>query len=283
MRDPVSSLTPPSAPTHFFEVVLAGSAHHTRVCTVGFGLYGHQDEGGPGTQCTITCADGNDDCSDTCPESYTCHCGRGWWTGMSFCKTTGDTGTCEARPVTDECNGHFGPTPEQGPEGELVYHYHARLTPPYTMGCFGPSWQRCAELHGPDANHCESLCMLYGYVCLPRERFHLAVVCAHFSRANPTTCLCCRLLRDMRDPGGRRLRAEGVQILPPFPFWSQPSSVPLFLTRWVSGLAARTCPHRYEHQFDFESVEFGPGYQMGQEIVPNRGNSSRHTDTHNLV
>ena len=37
--------------------------------------------------------------------------------------------------------GHFGPTDGDG--SELTYHYHVRLTPPYTLGCFGPSWQRC--------------------------------------------------------------------------------------------------------------------------------------------
>ena len=32
----------------------------------GFGLYGHQDEGGSGHACTVSCADGNDDCTDDC-------------------------------------------------------------------------------------------------------------------------------------------------------------------------------------------------------------------------
>ena len=44
----------------------------------GFGLFGHQDEGGSGAHCTITCADGNDDCTDDCEGSSECHCGRGW-------------------------------------------------------------------------------------------------------------------------------------------------------------------------------------------------------------
>ena len=72
----------------------------------GFGLYGHQDAGGPGTDCTVTCTEG-EDCSDTCEGHFQCHCGKGSWTGMDFCRTSGDTGTCENRPVTDECNGHF--------------------------------------------------------------------------------------------------------------------------------------------------------------------------------
>ena len=46
-----------------------------------------------------------------------------------------------------QCNGHFGPTRETD---ELQYHYHVRLTPPYTVGCFGPSWQECELLHGED-------------------------------------------------------------------------------------------------------------------------------------
>ena len=77
-------------------------------------------------------------------------------------------GTCENRPVTDECNGHFGPTPAN--EEELTYHYHVRLTPPYTLGCFGPSWQECAELHGSDANHyCSEICeTLVDGVCVQR-------------------------------------------------------------------------------------------------------------------
>ena len=119
----------------------------------GFGLFGHQDEGGPGTPCEVTCSE-EDGCEDTCEDDYQCHCGEGAWTGMDFCRTTGDVGSCENRPVTDECNGHFGPTP--GNLEELTYHYHVRLTPPYTVGCFGPSWQECEELHGPDANHCKT-------------------------------------------------------------------------------------------------------------------------------
>lgn len=46
---------------------------------------------------------------------------------MDYCRTTGDVGTCENRPVTDECNGHFGPTRETE---QLSYHYHVRLDPP---------------------------------------------------------------------------------------------------------------------------------------------------------
>eukprot|EP01047_Picozoa_sp_COSAG01_P012188 COSAG01_NODE_543_length_15700_cov_50.208961_9_plen_439_part_00 len=137
----------------------------------GFALYGHQDQGGPGTACTVTCDDAGEDCSDSCAAGSACHCGGGSWTGMDFCRTTGDTGTCENRPVTDECNGHFGPT---AANASLVYHYHVRLTPPYTLGCFGPSWQRCEELHGPDANHyCSEICeTLVDGVCVQRGFEH---------------------------------------------------------------------------------------------------------------
>lgn len=171
----------------------------------GFGLFGHQDEGGSGANCTITCADGNKDCVDDCEGASECHCGRGWWTGMNFCRTSGDQGTCEMRPVTDECNGHFGPTPRN--EGVLSYHYHTRLTPPYTVGCLGPSWQECAELHGPDANHyCSEICeTLVDGVCVQRG---------------------------------------------------------------------------YEQQFDIESVEFGPGYVIGQERVPDSPYMRRHNSTY---
>jgi hypothetical protein len=136
----------------------------------GFGLYGHQDEGGSGEQCTITCADGNDECTDTCSGTDVCHCTYGSWTGMDYCRTTGDVGTCENKPVTDECNGHFGPLPGHAPGNPLTYHYHVRLDPPYTLGCYGPSWQRCAELHGAQAyQYCSEICeTLVDNVCVQR-------------------------------------------------------------------------------------------------------------------
>ena len=60
----------------------------------GFGLFGHQDEGYDeiaGTACTVSCHD-QDRCDDTCEGDYQCHCGAGAWTGMNFCRTSGDTG-----------------------------------------------------------------------------------------------------------------------------------------------------------------------------------------------
>ena len=65
-------------------------------------LYGHQDAGGPGNSCSVTCSDSGEACEDTCTGFYSCHCGDGSWTGMDYCRTTGDAGTCENRPVTDE-------------------------------------------------------------------------------------------------------------------------------------------------------------------------------------
>jgi hypothetical protein len=124
----------------------------------GFGLYGHQDEAlgsSAGESCSLTC-DGNDDCTDTCDGRLTCHCGMGAWTGMDYCRTSGDRGTCESKPVTDRCNGHFGPTPKSD---ELTYHYHVRTTPPYTLGCFGPEWDECEALQGSDAHmYCSEEC-----------------------------------------------------------------------------------------------------------------------------
>lgn len=76
------------------------------------------------------------------------------------------------------CLRRQGPTPGSD---ELTYHYHVRLTPPYTLGCFGPSWQECAELHGPDANHyCSEICeTLVDDVCVQRgfeEQFDIEAV-----------------------------------------------------------------------------------------------------------
>lgn len=123
----------------------------------GFGLFGHQDESslmGGGGSCRVTCEDG--DCSDNCSNGLECHCGHGWWTGMDYCKSSGDTGTCESKPITDECNGHFGPT---SLSNDVDYHYHVRVTAPYTLGCMGPSWQQCEELHQSDTkNYCSEMC-----------------------------------------------------------------------------------------------------------------------------
>jgi hypothetical protein len=40
-------------------------------------------------------------------------------------------------PYLDACGGHFGVTPLSG--GAVVYHYHTQGTPPYTVGCHGPT------------------------------------------------------------------------------------------------------------------------------------------------
>ena len=50
----------------------------------GFGLFGHQDRGGDGNACSVTCA--GDDCFDDCGAGNACHCGSGHYTGIDFCK-----------------------------------------------------------------------------------------------------------------------------------------------------------------------------------------------------
>jgi hypothetical protein len=40
-------------------------------------------------------------------------------------------------PVLDACGGEFGVTPDSG--GEVVYHYHVQLDPPFAVGCIGPT------------------------------------------------------------------------------------------------------------------------------------------------
>eukprot|EP00698_Gefionella_okellyi_P018411 TRINITY_DN5513_c0_g1_i3.p1 TRINITY_DN5513_c0_g1~~TRINITY_DN5513_c0_g1_i3.p1 ORF type:complete len:192 (-),score=33.42 TRINITY_DN5513_c0_g1_i3:21-596(-) len=109
----------------------------------GFGLYGFQDGGGSGLACTVTCVGAT--CSDGCNAANfeTCHCQPGYWTGDSYCNTTGLTGTCERKPVVDGCGGHFGPVTGGGTA--LVYHYHSRRSVPFTLGCYGPSWGQCAS------------------------------------------------------------------------------------------------------------------------------------------
>ena len=39
-------------------------------------------------------------------------------------------GRCERRPVTDQCNGHFGPV-WSGGSIEYMYHYHSSTSAPY--------------------------------------------------------------------------------------------------------------------------------------------------------
>lgn len=138
----------------------------------GFGIYGHQDEGGSGDICTVACEDEfcEDDCSD--PDEI-CHCGQGWWTGDSFCRTSGDTGTCERSPAVDECGGHFGPTTPGDAAHE--YHYHIRTSPPYTLTCFGPSWgvcpqpERICNSECPEVNVVDELCVATGF----QSNFHI--------------------------------------------------------------------------------------------------------------
>lgn len=53
-----------------------------------------------------------------------------------------ETGT-EMPEDLDACNGHFGLVPADNELGIAastvpIYHYHTTLTPPFTIGCFGP-------------------------------------------------------------------------------------------------------------------------------------------------
>jgi hypothetical protein len=82
--------------------------------------------------------------------------------------------------VVDGCGGHFGPTP--GNLNTLTYHYHTRMSSPYTLGCFGPSWGVCSNLYNGITGACNtecaaanlrsSLCVASGYV----DRFDVANV-----------------------------------------------------------------------------------------------------------
>jgi hypothetical protein len=74
------------------------------------------------------------------------------------------------KPVVDECNGHFGRTPDAG----FTYHYHVQnvfnegTTGPsehpglepgndfkasYYLGCYGPAKGKCDDIQGRD-NYC---------------------------------------------------------------------------------------------------------------------------------
>ena len=143
----------------------------------GFGIYGFQDAGGSGAACSVTCVGAacTDNCNATLSEK--CHCGNGYWTGDNYCKSTGMSGRCERAPVTDACNGHFGPVPGQS---GLSYHYHSRVAAPYTIGCYGPSWGQCAsksfasacKAECPAANTVGGVCVATGFTA----QFDIAAV-----------------------------------------------------------------------------------------------------------
>eukprot|EP00239_Pterosperma_sp_CCMP1384_P003401 CAMPEP_0197847832 /NCGR_PEP_ID=MMETSP1438-20131217/7228_1 /TAXON_ID=1461541 /ORGANISM="Pterosperma sp., Strain CCMP1384" /LENGTH=294 /DNA_ID=CAMNT_0043459869 /DNA_START=239 /DNA_END=1122 /DNA_ORIENTATION=+ len=56
-------------------------------------------------------------------------------------------------PALDACGAHHGVTPDSN--GETVYHYHAQGTPPYSVGCLGPSTSTGSGMVGIE--ECRSL------------------------------------------------------------------------------------------------------------------------------
>lgn len=140
----------------------------------GFGIYGFQDAHGSGKRCKVKCQ--GTQCKDSCDRKNgeKCHCGDGYWTGDPYCMDKAQ-GRCERFPVVDGCGGHFGPIPGNG--SVYNYHYHGRRKPPYTLGCYGPSWGKCEQIYAatngsvtgachdecPKANLVGGMCVASGF------------------------------------------------------------------------------------------------------------------------
>jgi len=70
-----------------------------------------------------------------------------------------------AKPVVDECNGHFGCLDDDC--SRIEYHYHTfnytynggqDVFTPYWVGCYGPSKGLCSKLNNGAAPHCGKGC-----------------------------------------------------------------------------------------------------------------------------